>query len=172
MNETLEKSALINRKLTTKMSEPDQRGHEIVQEKQKVRALIGDFENNYRELFTEFIKIKYDPIIRVSPYCDDILEYAENGSIDIFILVINNLCFSGVESSSSSIDDQLEKSLQLITQIKTICARPVIALSTFDESSPLITRSKLIADFYFQMPFKPEPFLEAIEECIGKAPYA
>ena len=44
--------------------------------------------------------------------------------------------------------------------------RPVIAMSSWTEDSSLISRAKLAADFYLQMPFKIDAFLEAFEKCL------
>ena len=158
----------INRGLAIKKSGLVKRGLELLQEKrqQQVRVLIGNFENNINDIFSEVIKSKYDSKIRLSFFGEEILELAENGAIDIFILIMNNIRFSSVDSAG----DRLVKSLQLITQIKTTYGRPVIVLSSLKEKSFIVTRAKLIADFYFQMPFKIDAFLEAFDKCLEMLP--
>jgi hypothetical protein len=156
------------RSLARKKSDLAKRELELIYvlKNEQVRVLIGNFEDSLNELFSKIIKSKYDSMIRLSFSGEEILELAENGVIDIFILIINNIQFSIADSAG----DFLGKSLQLITQIKTTYGKPVIALSTWEENSSIITRAKLIADFYLQMPFKIDAFMDAFEKCLNMLP--
>ena len=162
----------INRSLARKKSGLAKRGLELIYElkKPQLRVLIGNFEESMNDIFAEVIKevikSKYDLKVRLSFYGEEILELAENGAIDIFVLIMNNIRFSGVDS----VGDRLVNSLQLITQIKMTYGRPVIALSGLKEDSALIARAKLAADFYFKMPFKIDAFIEAFEKCLEMLP--
>ena len=111
-------------------------------------------------------QFRYNLKLGSSSYGQELLELAENGAIDIFILIMNNIRFSGVDSAG----DRLVNSLQLITQIKMTYGRPVIALSAWKEDSSLIARAKLAADFYLQMPCKIDAFVEAFEKCLEMLP--
>ena len=163
----------INRSLARKKSGLVKRGLELIQEqkKQQVRVQIGDaFEDGFTDIFSDLIKKvvkdKYDLKLGSSSYGQELLELAENGAIDIFILIMNNIRFFSVDS----VGDRLVNSLQLISQIKTTYGRPVIAMSSWTEDSSLISRAKLAADFYLQMPFKIDAFLEAFEKCLEMLP--
>ncbi len=162
-----------NRSLVRKKSGLVNRGLEPMSElkKQQIRVQIGNFENPLNDVLSELIikeviKDKYDLKLGSSFYGHALLELAENGAIDIFILIMNNIRFSIVDS----VGDRLINSLQLITQIKTTYGRPVIALSGWEEDSSLIVRAKLAADFYLQLPFKVNAFMEAFEKCLEMPP--
>ncbi len=161
----------INRSLARKKSGLPN-GLELIHElkKPQVRVLIGNFEESMNDIFSEVIKEviknKYDLKVRLSFYGEEILELAENGAIDIFILIMNNIWFSGVDS----VENRLVNSLQLITQIKMTCGRPVIALSTWKEDHSLVARAKLAADFYLQMPFNMDAFIETFKKCLEMLP--
>ena len=163
----------INRSLARKKSGLAKRGLELLHElkKQQVRVQIGNafeiaFTNIFSILIKKVIKDKYNLKLGSSSYGQELLELAENGAIDIFILIMNNIRFSGVDS----VGDRLVNSLQLITQIKMTYGRPVIALSAWEEDSSLIARAKLVADFYLQMPFKTDAFMDAFEKCLEMLP--
>ena len=158
----------INRNLARKKSGLVNSGLELMSElkKQQVRVQIGNFEDPLSEFIKEVIKDKYDLKLGSSFYGHELLELAENGAIDIFILIMNNIRFSSVDS----VGDRLINSLQLITQIKTTYGRPVIALSGWEEDSSLTARAKLAADFYFHLPFKVDAFMEAFEKCLEMLP--
>ena len=101
------KSELIpsrNRNLARKKSGLVNRELEPISElkKQQVRVQIGNFENPLNEVLSELIKEvikdKYDLKLGSSSYGEDLLELAENGAINIFILIMNNIRFSSVDS--------------------------------------------------------------------------
>ena len=162
----------INRSLARKRSDLVKRGLKLIQEQKKqVRVQIGDgiepmFIDIFSDVIKEVIKDKYDLKLGSSSYGEEIMELAENDAIDIFILIMNNIRFSDV----NSVGDRLVNSLQLITQIKTTYGRPVIALSGLSENSSLVARAKLAADFYFQLPVKVDAFTEAFEKCLEMLP--
>ncbi len=157
-----------NRSLAIKRSALAKRGLEFIDEvkKRQVEVLIGNDEPLLTDAFSEFIKKvikdKYDLKVRSAFYGEDLLELAENSAVDIFILVLNNIMFR----PDYPLQERLENSLQLITQIKTTYGRPVISLSGLIEDSSLIARAKLSADFFFPLPFEPDAFMEAIEKCL------
>jgi hypothetical protein len=131
-----------------------------------LEPMSGLLNDVLSELIKEVIKDKYHLKLGSSSYGEDLLELAENGAIDIFILIMNNIRFSSVDS----VGDRLVNSLQLITQIKTTYGRPVIVSSGWEENSSLIARAKLAADFYLQLPFKVDAFMEAFEKCLEMLP--
>ena len=162
----------INRSLARKRSGLVKRGLELIQEqkKQQVRVQIGGgietmFIDLFSEVIKEAIKDKYDLILGSSSYGEEILELAEKGTVDIFILIMNNIRFSSVDF----VGDHLENSVQLITQFKTTYGRPVIAMSGYKEH-PAVAKAKLAADFYFHLPFKMDAFIEAFEKCLEMLP--
>lgn len=159
----------INRSLARKKSGLVKRGLELIHElkKQQVRVLIGNFDDDLTDLFhvliKQVIKDKYDLKVRSSFYGEEILKLAAKESVDLLILIINNISFR----PENSVQDRLENSLHLITEIKTRHGRPVIALSGLGENySSLIAKAKLAADFYFPLPFETDAFMKAIEKCL------
>jgi len=162
-----------NRSLAKKKSGLIKRGLELIHKlkKQQVRILIGNFDDPltdlFHELIKEFIKNKYDLKVESSFYGEEILEFAENGTVDLFVLILNNIQFRTFYPPQ----ERMEKSLQLIKQIKRIYGRPVIVLSGLEENnSSLIARAKLDADFFFPLPFAPVAFMDAIEKCFDMLP--
>jgi DNA-binding NarL/FixJ family response regulator len=159
----------INRSLARKESGLVKRGLELIHEfkKQPVLVQIGNNETSFTDLFSylikEVIKDKYDLILGSSDSGQELIKLAKKGKIDILILVIENIYFSGCHS----FEDRLVNILRLITQFKMAYGRPVIALSAFTEKDcPVIARVKLAADFYFQMPYEADAFQEAFEKCL------
>lgn len=159
----------INRSLARKKSGLVKRGLELIYElqNQQVRVLIGNFDDAINDLFSELIKEviknKYDLKVVLSFYGEEILELADKESVDIFILIISNIRFRPFYPPQ----ERMEKSLQLINQIKRTYGRPVIVLSGLGENySSLIARAKIAADFFFPLPCAPVAFMEAIEKCL------
>ncbi len=162
--------------LAEKKSGLVKRGLELIHElkKQQVQVVIGNGDDLINDLITEIIKKviknKYDLKVFIFSYGEEILEIADKESVDIFIFIMNNLFH---RRGCNIFEDRFENSLQLITQIKTTYRRPVIALlsRTMCLGYPsYVTEVKIAADFFFQMPFKCDPFREAIEKCFDRLP--
>jgi hypothetical protein len=138
--------------------------------KEQVQVLVGNFNDPLNDLLTEIIKEvikdKYDLKLRVAFYGEDIVKLANRESIDIFILILNNIRFRPVYP----VQERLETSSQLITQIKMTHGRPVIVLSGRLEDSWLVARTKRAVDFFFLLPFEANAFKEAIEKCLNMRP--
>lgn len=134
--------------------------------KRQLEVVMGDNDNvkidAISELLQKRIGNRYNLTITSSFYAEEILELAENGSVDIFILTLNNIYYPS---------DHLEKSLQLITKIKKKCEKPVIALSglTVEEAS-FVARAKPVADFFLMLPLKFDMLMDAVEKCLDKLP--
>ena len=170
-NEKEQKALILraNYDLTVSESTLIKRGLVLVDEikKQSVRVQIGCGEDGLTDSFSaiikEVIKDKYDLILEESFSGEELMKLAKKGTIDIFILVIENIHFSGWHS----LEDRLVNVLQLITQFKTAYGRPVIAFSVLiEEDYPVIAKIKLATDFYYQMPFDLDTFKEAFEKCL------
>ena len=138
--------------------------------KQQIRVLIGNFDDLLNEGIFEYIetifKNKYDLKFIASNDYAEISELADKESVDIFILVINNLG----PWSCNIVEERMENSLQLIHQIKTIYKKPVIALCGWRKDASVIERAKISADFFFFMPFEWDVFKDAIEKCFEMLP--
>jgi hypothetical protein len=138
--------------------------------KKPLRALIGNHDNNMNDLISEIIKEvidnKYDLIIHSSFHSEEILEIAEQDSIDIFIIILNNIKYT----SDSPYQGWVENAIGLITQIKTIYVKPVIVFSGISDNPSLIDKAKQVSDFFFLLPFEPESFIKAIEKCFEMLP--
>lgn len=132
--------------------------------KHQIRVVIGNGEENINELISalinEVIKDKYDLTIKLVFYGEELIELAERGEVDIFIVIINNIEFRSFYPPQW----RIEKSLQLITQIKKTCSKPVIALS------PALLEARVKqagTDFCFPLPFNFDDFKAAFEKCIS-----
>jgi tetratricopeptide (TPR) repeat protein len=141
--------------------------HEL--KRQQINVLIGNIDdpinNIISELLKEVSKKEYDLKIGRCWLGKNIMEFASRGSVDIFILILNNgfpprISFDFFDSAL----ENLIKSLQLITKIKTKYEKPLIVLSDRIEDPSLIDRAKLAADFFFQLPFNPDDFKKAIKK--------
>src|SRR4030042_6795793 len=88
-----------NRSLAIKRSGLVKRGLELLHEpkKRQVRVVIGDGNQQFITLYSGMIETlledRYDLKVRSSFYCEELLEIAENGSVDIFIFTLNNIYF-------------------------------------------------------------------------------
>lgn len=135
---------------------------------QQLRVLIGTHDDALpgllSDFLTEVIKCKYDLKVFRTVYAEEILEIAKNGEIDLFILMINNII-----GYCASVEDRGAKPPQLVELIKTVCGKPVIALTGWLEH-PYVEQASRDADFFFQTPFSAEPFMEAIEKCLRMLP--
>ena len=133
----------------------------------RVEVLIGDFNSGIGDVISDCIqertKDKYDLKISFSHIGEEILDLAQNSKIDIFILILNNIFRSS--GKDQSLEDRLENSLQLSTQIKTTYGRPVIALSGWKEDT-YVMRAKQAADFFFTLPLKIGPLVDVFVKCL------
>lgn len=133
--------------------------------KRQVAVLIGEWQDIMIDLFSELLKAetkdKYDLKINSAFYGEELLELAENGAFDIFIVTLNNIRFRPDYSNQ----ERLKKTLQLITQIKTRYKTPVIALSSLPKE---LARAKLVADFILPRPFKIVAFRKVIKKCLAR----
>lgn len=138
--------------------------------KQQIKVLMSSGDDDLDGSVFEFLELtfknKYDLKFIASDNGPKILELADKKSIDIFILVINNIHLWGL----NTLEDRLENNLQLITQIKTKYGKPVIALLGWREDSSVIERAKIFADFFFFIPFEFDLFKDAIEKCFEMLP--
>jgi hypothetical protein len=142
--------------------------------KRQIRVVIGNGEENINELISELIKDvinnKYGLTIKSVFYGEELMEIAENNDADIFIVIVNNIRFRPFYPPQ----ERIEKSLHLITQIKKMLGKPVIALYPplikldTGVTIPLEEKVKQTrADFYFPLPSNPDDFKMAFEKCIG-----
>jgi CheY-like chemotaxis protein len=165
----------ITEKLVTdlrKRSDLVKRGLELVQKhkKRQLEVVIGNFDDMVNKVISALVKKvivnKYDLNVRNFFYGEELLEQAENGSVDIFILNLTNIRYRpGLPN-----EERIQTTIKMITQIKNIYHVPVIALITLSNSS-LGTQAKLAgSDFVVSMPFEQDTFMEAIEKCLDMLP--
>jgi hypothetical protein len=131
--------------------------------------LEGNFTGHFSDVIREVIQDKYELKVKASFYGDELLELAEDGAVDIFILILNNIIFNPPEIPFKK---RIENVLQLIAQIKFTYRKPVIATWGYPSGDrSFAARVKLVgADFLFQLPLKRKPFVEAIEKCLDMLP--
>jgi len=139
--------------------------------KRQIEILIGNCHESLTELLSKMMEIivkdSYDLRLRSASHGEDLLELAKSSAVDIIILVLNNIMFRSPLHSSK---ERLERSLQLVTQIKTTYGKPVIALSGWLEDSSYIARAKLAADFFLPLGFKGDAFEEVLKKCFDMLP--
>lgn len=145
------------------------RGLDLTKELRKrcVRVLIGDSSyDNFAHIISDYIQkefsnnyvFKFEFLLR----SEEILEHAKKESIDIFILILNNIYPS---SASSNLPDRLDAGLKLSSQIKKQYGKPVIALSGWIEGTN-VGRAKSVSDFFFPLPCKLVELKEAFIKCL------
>ena len=136
--------------------------------------LIGNCDEIFNEYLSEYFswiiqrKLGSEFALRImsmsTPRCQELLKLAEDHVFDIFFLFLNNICFP---SDNYAADKSLEKSLQLVTHLRTTYRKPVIALYGWPRDPSLVAKAKLAgASFAFQAPTKSKELEEAIERCL------
>lgn len=168
-----EKSSLIlskNHSLAIKRSDLIKRGLALVHElkKRQVEVLIATGDDLLTDLLHEYIQSNYFRIcdfnIRKSEDVEEILKLAENGSLDILVLTMNNMLIW------VDIQERMENCLQLINNIKTTYGIPVIAFSGWLDDPSIIARAKRSADFFLPLPFLFKEFGVAFLKCLRMLP--
>lgn len=162
-----------NRSLVIKKSGLVKRGLDLISELKKQELKIGfaDYEDgDYNWLFRKVIRLevgdKYNVKDISSHYGEELLEFAETGAVDIFILNLNCITNSG---ETLGFLERLEYSYKIITQIKT--TRPTSLIVAHSAWRNQAERAKLAGvDFYFNDPINLEKFNEAIEKCLNMLP--
>jgi len=132
------------------------------QRKRQLQVVIGNIDNSFvdlvSQLFMKIVQDKYDLKIKSFFYGEELLKFVENKSVDIFVLVANNIRFRKFYLPQ----ERIEKSLHLITQIRAKHKNPIIALT----GSSVIGRNEITdANFFFHLPFKEKDFMKAIDKC-------
>ena len=95
---------------------------------------------------------------------EEILNFAKEHPIDLFIMVINNIIF---RSEDLSAEHRIEKALQLVQFLRKEYKKPVIALYGWPDDPLFPEKAKQFgATFCIKLPFKQEEFQEAIEMCM------
>lgn len=135
--------------------------------KQELKLVLSDYDDNLTaNVISEIVKCnysdEYDLKFKFSFYGDELLEFAETGQVDVFVLNLN--CITNYDETLPIASDRLEYSLQILNEIKKKCRIPVIAYSGFSEKGPI---AKLAgADFYLDQPFKVDEFLPVFEKSL------
>ena len=156
-------------------SGPEQSRQIDLLKKRQIRVVIGNHNENLKDLFlswiTDVIKDKYALTIKWVSYGEELIEFAENDDVDIFIVIVNNIRFRPSYPPKS----RIEKSVQLITKIKRVFNKPMIVFyEAFSEDQVSEESVKQAgADFYFPLsdgfPFQSsddDDFKIAFEKCI------
>nr|MDA3790917.1 hypothetical protein [Desulfobacula sp.] len=137
--------------------------------KKQVRVLIGTGDSLMDKGFSDVIELvnknKYDLKFILSYDYSEILDLIDKESVDIFILLMNN-----IGPFDLGVDSRLENSLQLIDKIKLEHRKPVIALLAWMENASVIERAKISADHFFFCPPNVEAFMDAFEKCLDMLP--
>ena len=136
--------------------------------KNRLRVLIGNHDDLINGLIEEFINkiIKGEYDLSVTPVFlgEEILNFAKEHPIDLFIIVINNIIF---RSEDLSAEHRIEKALNLVSFLSKSYNRPVIALYGWPDDPLFPEKAKQAgANYCFKMPFKFEELKEPIEKCL------
>ncbi len=114
--------------------------------KRQIRVVIGNYvehlNNLFSELIKEVIKDKYSLTIKSVFYGEELMKIAENAEADIFIVVVNNIRFRPFYPPQK----RIEKSVQLITQIKRAFDKPMIVVFPLELEERVRQTG---ADFYY-----------------------
>ncbi len=141
------------------------------EQKKQVRVQIGNSDDPINDALSGWIKeafeSEYDLRFGSCFHGHELLELAEKGAVDVFILCMNNIAFS----KFLPIEDRLENCLQLIIQIRATHGIPVIAMCGWEEDSTLIAQAKLAADCYLSTPCKTDALIEAFRKCLEKSAF-
>jgi hypothetical protein len=158
-----------NHSLAKKKSGLVKRGFELISElkKQEVTLSFTDYqEGSIGKILYQYINLKisdrYNVKDKWSYYGDELLEFAETEIVDIFILNLN--CITNSDETLG-LHERLEYSYKIVTQVKK--ANPTSLVIAFSGWSNQAERAKLAGvDFYFEMPFKHEEFMQVVEKCL------
>ena len=134
-----------------------------------IRILLCVGDDNIEEAISGYIKRsikgKYDLWFTSSYYADDVLRLANEHTIDLFMMVVNNIIF---RSEDSSAEQRIEKALQLVSFLSKTYKRPVIALYGWPNDPLFPEKTKQAgANFCIKLPSEPKEIREAIEVCLG-----
>jgi hypothetical protein len=134
----------------------------------KIRILMCVNDHNITESLVATIKAgighKYNLQIEEIPYADKLLEHAQNESIDVFILVFNNMLIPGAICPP---EIRLKKALNVLSYIKEKFKKPVIAMAGWPGDPVFEEEAKSAgANYFFRLPFAVRVFQEAVGQCI------
>jgi len=137
--------------------------------KRQIKMLIGNFDDPMNEGIQELIKKiiagKYDLLVTSVWPGEDILSFAKEHAIDIFILVVNNIHFLSEKSFAKR---PCEDGLRLVRFLKKTYERSIIALYGWPHDPLFPEKTKQAgASFCIKLPLGPKEFREAIEVCLG-----
>jgi len=132
-------------------------------------VLIGNHDDTINELIEEFIKKniggKYDLLVTPVLLGEEILNFAKEHPIDLFIIVTNNIIF---RSEDLSAEHRIERALQLVSFLSKTYKKPVIALYGWPDDPLFPEKAKRAgANYCFTMPIKLEELKKPIEKCLG-----
>ena len=166
---------LTNLALAKKKSELVKRGLELIIQHefrgQQVHVLIGNLENSITEVICrcidEVARSKCNLRVISTGYAQELLELARSHEVDIFIFVLNNI---GLPSPSENYppENRIEKVLEIITHIRTVYRRPVIAFAGWPDDPSLAEKARLAgASFFYRLPFSVKDFQEVFSRLLS-----
>ena len=136
--------------------------------KNRLRVLIGNHDDLINELIEEFINkiIKGEYDLSVTPVFlgEEILNFAKEHPIDLFIIVTNNIIF---RSEDLSAEHRIEKVLSLVKNLKETYGSPAIGLYGWPDDPLFPEKVKQAgANYCFKIPIKIEELKKPIEKCL------
>ena len=134
----------------------------------QLRILIANSDDTINEGIKEMIKKiindKYDLLVTPVWHGEEILNFAKEHPIDLFIMVINNIIF---RSEDLSAELSIEKALWLIKFLRETYGSPVIALYGWPDDPLFPEKVKQAgANYCIGLPIKFEDLKKPIEECL------
>ena len=134
----------------------------------QLRILIANSDDTMNEgikkMIKEIISNNYDLLVTSLWRGEEILNFAKEHPIDLFIIVINNIIF---RSEDLSAEHRIEKALQIVQFLRKEYKRPVIALYGWPDDPLFPEKAKQFgATSCIKLPPTQEEFKESIEMCI------
>jgi hypothetical protein len=118
----------------------------------------------------EYLKMIYQGRYNITCFIMDlslaseIVNLAETQTIDVFILILNNIIFKSEERSS---ENHIENILNFLTLMHKNYGKPIIGLFGWPDDPSFKKKAKDAgADVVLRMPFKLEDFNKAFESCL------
>lgn len=136
--------------------------------KEFVHILIADLNDNIGKFIATSLKQnlpqKYFPTFSIASSSTEILQLAHNQKVDIFLLILNNILHPG---ETFPIERRIEKSLELVTTLRTKFKKPVLVLSGGPDDPLLPSKAQMAgANFFSWLPFRWEDLFGSVMQAL------
>ena len=141
-------------------------------ERRKVHISMSMDEPDLMPMLTDAIQkglcSQFDLAIAEHVTVGRLLSHAEQSSVDLFILMLNNLIFADTRLFDNT---PRWRSFEVVSRLKAIYGKPIIAFAASwpDEMSSAEVEEETIkagANFFFLLPPDKQSFIDAVEQCL------